>query len=55
MATPMCRPSGAAKDRLAYLTVKTVGYVMASLRDFEQQKSRKAAYTAVGIFCRTDS
>ena len=36
----MCRPSGAVKDRTPYPTVKTVGYVVTSLRDFEQNKCR---------------
>jgi hypothetical protein len=36
----MYRPSGAVNDRTPYPTVSTVGYVVTSLRDLEQNKSR---------------
>src|SRR6266699_7021621 len=36
----MCRLFGAVKDHTARPTVSTVGYVVTSLRDFEQYKSR---------------
>jgi hypothetical protein len=32
----MCRPYGAVNDHAACPTVSTVGYVVTSLRDFEQ-------------------
>ena len=35
----MCRPFGAVMDRTPCPTVSTVGYVVTSLRDFEQHKS----------------
>jgi hypothetical protein len=36
----MCRPFGAVKDRTLYPTVSTVGYVVTSLWDLEQDESR---------------
>jgi hypothetical protein len=36
----MCRPFGAVKDHAACPTVSTVGYVVTSLRDFEQHNRR---------------
>jgi hypothetical protein len=36
----MCRPFGAVNDRAACPTVSTVGYVVTSLRDFEQHDRR---------------
>jgi len=36
----MCRPSGAVTDRTTCPTVSTVGYVVMSLRDFEQHKGK---------------
>ena len=39
-ANQMCRPFGAVNDRAACPTVSTVGYVVTSLRDFEQHNRR---------------
>jgi len=36
----MCRPYGAVHDCNPNPTVSTVGYVVSSLRDFKQHKSR---------------
>jgi hypothetical protein len=39
-ANQMCRPFGAVNDHAACPTVSTVGYVVTSLRDFEQHNRR---------------
>ena len=42
----MCRPSGAENGHTRYPTVQTVGYVVTSLRDSEQDRGKKAKFVA---------
>ena len=51
----MCRPCGAADDRTMRPTVETVGYLVTSLRDFQQQKAGRTTFTAIEIFRVTGS
>ena len=46
-ANQMCRPFGAVNDHAACPTVSTVGYVVTSLRDFEQH-NRGAPHINLG-------